>query len=170
MTAPTGETTVVVTPCQPSQTAEIIDLILHVQNVESNVGISIEDQPDLLDIERNYIANGGGFWVALDRDGKVVGTIALQVLTDRVAVLKKFFVSAAWRGAGKRCASRLFETLIEHAKRCGIRTIVLDTPSVATRSHQFYVRQGFLQITASELPVRYAYPNRDSLLFRLDLG
>jgi predicted N-acetyltransferase YhbS len=87
-----------------------------------------------------------------------------------VAVLKKFFVSAAWRGAGKRCASRLFETLIEHATRSGIRTIVLDTPSVATRSHRFYERQGFRQITASEMPVRYAYPDRNSLLFRLDLA
>jgi hypothetical protein len=41
MTQLAGETTPVVTAYQPSQTAEIIDLILYVQNVESGVDISI---------------------------------------------------------------------------------------------------------------------------------
>lgn len=33
---------------------EVIDLILYVQNIEYGVGITIEDQPDILDIKRNY--------------------------------------------------------------------------------------------------------------------
>ena len=155
---------------QDSFTDEVVGLILHIQNDESKVGISIEDQPELLDINRYFIANGGGFWIALDPQGHVVGTIALQIETATVAVLKKFFVAAAWRGAGMGCASRLYETLLAHAKRKGIETILLDTPSVSTRSHAFYRRQGFRQIAADELPVKYPYPDRDSLLFRLDLA
>ncbi|BDC43486.1 GNAT family N-acetyltransferase [Paraburkholderia terrae] len=155
---------------QESLTDEVVGLILHIQNDESNVGISIDDQPELLDINRYFIANGGGFWIALDPQGHVVGTIALQIETPTVAVLKKFFVSAAWRGAGAGCASRLYETLLAHARLKGIETILLDTPSVSTRSHAFYRRQGFQQIAADELPVKYAYPDRDSLLFRLDLA
>ncbi|GAB2890907.1 GNAT family N-acetyltransferase [Paraburkholderia jirisanensis] len=154
---------------QRTHDAQAVGLILHIQNVEAKLAIALEDQPDLLDIERNYVATGGGFWVALDAHGNVIGTIGLQLKTAQIAVMKKFFVAAAWRGAGKGCASRLFDALRAHAERRGITTIVLDTPSVSTRSHQFYKRQGFRQITAAELPVRYDYPERDSLLFRLDL-
>ena len=32
----------------------VIQLILHVQNVEAGVGISVEEQPDILDIKSNY--------------------------------------------------------------------------------------------------------------------
>jgi len=148
----------------------VIDLILHVQNVEHKVGITLDEQPELLDIGRHFLENGGGFWIALDAERRVIGTIALQIETPTVAVLKKFFVAAPWRGASKRCASRLYDALIGHARLKGIETVLLDTPSVSTRSHQFYRRQGFRHIDASELPIRYAYPDRDSLLFRLDLG
>lgn len=166
----TGTTFPRITLFQHSHADAVIGLILHIQNVESKVGISIDDQPELLDIHGKFIANGGGFWIALDPDDHVVGTIALEIETAQVAVLKKFFVSAAWRGAGKGCASRLYDALIAHARLKGIETILLDTPSVSTRSHAFYRRQGFRQIGADELPVKYAYPDRDSLLFRLDIA
>jgi GNAT superfamily N-acetyltransferase len=159
----------VVTAYESSHHEEAVGLILHVQNVESKVGISLEDQPDLLDIEGSYLTTGGGFWVALDDAGHVVGTIGLLVKTASVAVLKKFFVNAAYRGAGTGCASQLFDALLSHAKARGIETIVLDTPSVATRSHAFYERVGFIRISEAELPVQYDYPNRNSLLYRLDL-
>ena len=71
---------------------EVIDLILHVQNVEYDVGISAEEQPDILDIESNYLNDGGCFWVGLNDNGEVVGSIGLQKKTNEVAVLKKFWI------------------------------------------------------------------------------
>ncbi len=47
--------------------------------------------------------------------------------------------------------------------------IFLDTPSVAHASHRFYERAGFRKIDAGQLPVAYSYPDRDSLLYLLDL-
>jgi len=44
---------------------------------------------------------------------------------------------------------------------------VLDTPSAATRSHGFYRSVGFVQIERSELPMRYDFPERDTLFFAL---
>lgn len=38
---------------------EVIDLVLHVQNAEYGVGISIDEQPDILDITTHYIEPGG---------------------------------------------------------------------------------------------------------------
>lgn len=155
---------------EPAHAEHAVALILHIQNVEGGVGIPIEDQPDLLDIPAHYAATGGGFWVALDEAGRVVGTIALQLKGRGIAVMKKFFVAADWRGADRGCAARLFGTLLAHARQAGVSTIVLDTPAVSTRSHAFYRREGFVQIAAHEVPVKYDFPDRNSLFFRLDLA
>lgn len=77
---------------------EVIKLILHVQNVEYEVGISVKEQPDILDIHSNYINDGGNFWIALNDNGEVVGSIGLQKKNKEVAVLKKFFVYKDYRG------------------------------------------------------------------------
>ncbi|WP_083294851.1 GNAT family N-acetyltransferase [Burkholderia plantarii] len=154
---------------EPDHANAAIALILHVQNVEAGVAIPLDAQPELLDIARHFTETGGGFWVALDAAGQVVGTIGLQLKAPGVAVMKKFFVAAAWRGAGKGCASRLFAVLLARARQQRVATLLLDTPAVATRSHAFYRRHGFVEIAAHELPVRHDFPDRDSLLFRLDL-
>ena len=44
---------------------EIISLILSIQNDEAGIGLSIQEQPDLLDIKQYYQQPGGNFWIAL---------------------------------------------------------------------------------------------------------
>ena len=39
--------------------SEIISLILDIQNNESRIHLSLEEQPDLLDIHKNYQSRGG---------------------------------------------------------------------------------------------------------------
>lgn len=60
---------------------EIISLILDIQNKESKINLSLQEQPDLLDIRHAYQDKGGQFWVALSQ-GKVIGTIALMMKED----------------------------------------------------------------------------------------
>lgn len=79
-----------ITVYDDSYKEEVIKLILHVQNVEYEVGISLKEQPDILDIHSNYINDGGNFWIALNDNGEVVGSIGLQKKNKEVAVLKKF--------------------------------------------------------------------------------
>ena len=55
---------------------EIISLILDIQNNESKINLSLEEQPDLLTIHDSYQKNGGEFWIALDQ-GRVIGTLGL---------------------------------------------------------------------------------------------
>ena len=148
---------------------QVVELILHIQNVEAKVGISAQDQPDILSIHASYLDTGGGFWLALHENSQVVGTIGLHRAAPTVGVLKKFFVDAGYRGIQNGPAVRLYSALIDYSLASGIRTIVLDTPAVATRSHTFYKRVGFKQIEKADLPVLYDYPDRSSLLFRLDL-
>lgn len=148
---------------------EVIDLILYVQNVEYDVGITIEEQPDILNIKRNYIDNGGCFWIALNQEGKVIGTIGLQKKTTEVAVMKKFFVYKEYRGKEHGVGMELYNFLLDFAKNQNFSTIILDTPSKANRSHNFYKKVGFNEILKESLPIQYDYPDRDSLIFRLDL-
>lgn len=148
---------------------EVIKLILHVQNVEYEVGISVEEQPDILDIYSNYINDGGNFWIALNDNGEVVGSIGLQRKTNEVAVLKKFFVYKDYRGNELGTGKKLYEALLDFAKKQGFSKIILDTPSKATRSHGFYKKVGFKEIDKEDLPTKYDYPDRNSIIFLLEL-
>lgn len=128
--------------------------------------MSIQEQPDLLDIEQYYQQNGGNFWVALS-DGKVIGTIGLMLKDQHCAVLKKFFVKREFRS--QKIGRALYETLLRYATAAGVHTIILDTPSVAHGSHRFYEKARFHRISKDELPVPHSYPDRDSLLSLLTL-
>ena len=52
----------------------------------------------------------------------------------------------------------------------GIHSIILDTPAVAHTSHRFYEKTGFRRIGTAELPVPYSYPDRESILYLLNLS
>jgi N-acetylglutamate synthase-like GNAT family acetyltransferase len=59
--------------------------------------------------------------------------------------------------------------LLDFAKNQGFSTVILDTPSQATRSHSFYKKVGFKKITKENLPIKYDYPDRDSFIFLLEI-
>lgn len=145
---------------------EIISLILSIQNDEAKIGLTLEEQPDLLDIHRSYQQSGGEFWIALS-DDEVIGTIGLMLKEDHCAILKKFFVKKEFRS--RKIGLSLYDALLEYAVSKGIHHIILDTPAVAHASHRFYERAGFSKITAEALPVPYTYPDRDSILYMLNL-
>ena len=43
----------------------VIDLVLPIQQMEFNLPITLEDQPDIKDIEAFYQAGGGDIWAPL---------------------------------------------------------------------------------------------------------
>lgn len=145
---------------------EIIELILGIQNNESKINLSLEEQPDLKDIKKNYQDKGGDFWIALE-DGRVIGTIGLMLKDNNCAIMKKFFVNSAFRS--KKVGLALYLKLLEYAKEHNVKHIILDTPSVAVQSHKFYEKAGFYKIDSTELPVEYTYPDRNSIIYMLDL-
>ena len=147
-------------------TDELISLILDIQNNEAKINLPIEEQPDLLDISNSYQKNGGEFWIALS-DGEVIGTVGLMLKEKDCAVMKKFFVKKEYRS--KKIGFALYSELLKFAQNSGIKHIILDTPSVAVASHRFYENAGFRKITKEELPILYTYPDRDSILYMLNL-
>lgn len=145
---------------------EIISLILHIQNKESKINLSLQEQPDLLDINHFYQHKGGEFWLELS-EGKVIGTIGLMLKENNCAIMKKFFVKKEYRS--QKVGLALYMELIKFAKKSNVKHIILDTPSVAHTSHKFYEKAKFHKITTTELPIPYSYPDRNSILYMLDL-
>ena len=141
---------------------QVVSLILYIQNRENHLHLTLTDQPDFLDIEGYYLKAHGGFWIA-EENGKVIGTIGCKRMNDSGCVLKKFFVHREFRG--RKIGLQLYNTFLAFCHGQHLHQIVLDTPSIATRSHRFYRQAGFHEITKDQLPFPYSYPDRQSLLF-----
>ena len=91
-----------------------------------------------------------------------------MIKADHCAIMKKFFVKKEYRS--QKVGLALYMKLLEFAKEAEVKHIILDTPSVAHTSHRFYEKAGFRKIKTEELPVPYTYPDRNCILYMLDLG
>jgi N-acetylglutamate synthase-like GNAT family acetyltransferase len=143
---------------------EVKDFVLHIQNDEFLLGFTDKEQTDLMDTAGFY-ANGG-FWTA-KMHHEIIGTIGLQKLDSSNAILRKMFVKKECRGKILNVAQQLLNTLMAFAKEKGIKNIWLDTPAVATASHKFYERNGFVQTDKLSLPKNYVFPDKNSKIYKL---
>src|SRR5262249_55502229 len=128
----------------------------------------LDGQPDLREIPGFYRHGCGDFWVALD-EGEVVGTIALLDIGNGQAALRKMFVRAEYRGAGRGVAARLLEALLASCREHRVREIYLGTTAKFLAAHRFYGKNGFQEITRAELPERFPVIPVDTKFFRRGL-
>lgn len=135
----------------PGLERAVVDLILPIQREEFGLPLTIDDQPDLLRIAEIYQRGRGDFWTAM-RAHDVVGTIALLDFEGGGA-LRKMFVRRDQRGTG--LAQSLLDTLLAHARACGIERIVLGTTSRMKAAARFYERNGFVALAPEALPPAY---------------
>jgi len=90
---------------------------------------------------------GTGFAPPRDRifvaelGGRFVGSIASKGLADATAKLRFLLVEPDARGRG--LGRRLVRRVIDHARRCGDRRIVLDTASDLVAARSLYAAEGF---------------------------
>lgn len=149
-------------------TQDVINLVLHFQNDGTRPIVSVDDQPDLLNIVGEYIDKGGNFWIAKD-DEMLIGTIGIMPYNTGIAVLKKFFVYEKYQGEPYHIGRALYNELISFAKKKAYNTILLDTPRNTERAHKFYEKAGFRKINEEDLPIRFDHPYKDSDFFLLEL-
>lgn len=147
---------------------EIIDLVLTIQQKEFNVPITIEDQPDLMQIEDFYFSNGGSFWGAFI-DGELVGTIALVKFDKKAAAIRKMFVKKEFRGKEYGIAQKLLETLITYCQKNGIDEVYLGTVSILEAALRFYERNHFIRIEKEQLPLKFPLMTADNVFCFLNL-
>jgi len=159
---------ILIRPYGPGDMPGVRHLILPIQQEEFGVPITWEDQPDLHDIPAFYRRGGGEFWVA-EAVGKIVGSIALIDIGGAMAVIRKMFVEAEWRGKVYGIAQKLLDGLIMHARSHGIKHIFLGTTEKYLAAHRFYERNQFSHIQATDLPPAFPRIAVDTRFYHLPL-
>jgi len=151
-----------------SDSQDIIDIILPIQQLEFGVPITLADQPDLHDIEDYYIKKGGGFWGATI-GGELCGTIALLRFNEKEGAIRKMFVKKEYRGKEFGIASLLLGQLINYSKENGIENLYLGTVDILKAAIRFYEKKGFVQIEKSQLPSDFPLMAPDNVFCHLAL-
>lgn len=148
---------------------QVINLILPIQRQEFGSSITLDDQPDLLDIPMVYQQGNGNFWLALQSD-RVIGTIAAIDIGNYQLALRKMFVAAPYRGQAIGVGWQLLKTLQNWAIDRNIIAIYLGTVTAFKAAHRFYEKHGFQQIPESDLPAAFPKMKGDKLFYRLVLS
>lgn len=145
---------------------QVIDLIFGIFEKEFN-SPSKAGRPDIKNIPEYYQKNERShFWVAVDENDNVIGTIGIYNLNDVCAGLRRLYVKKEFRGKG--VAKELFSTLIKFAKEKGYKEIYLSTWDAAIAANKFYLKNGFERIP--EWPKEIARDlGTDNRFYKLEL-
>jgi GNAT superfamily N-acetyltransferase len=146
----------------------VIALVLPIQQAEFNVPVTLEGQPDMLDLEANYYKTGGCFWGAFIND-ELVGTIALISTGYNAGVIRKMFVKNQYRGKEYGIGQRLLDELVDYSYNKGITDLYLGTVEAFKAAQKFYEKNGFKQIEKRNLPHYFPFMPADTLFYHLHL-
>ena len=107
---------------------------------------------DLKDIEGLYTRSGGIFEVIEGSDGKLLGTYGLFPLNDTTCELRKMYFLPEIRGLG--LGKEVLERAVNHARRLGFNSIVLETISVLQRAIHLHTHFGFVPVKTEHVSAR----------------
>lgn len=91
-----------------------------------------------------YKKTGGNFWIALDKNEDVIGTIGLDNVNDGVGLLKTMYVRRDYRGS--KIAQNLMNTLINFSLKNNYTKLQLGTYKELERAVNFYKKNDFYLI------------------------
>lgn len=155
-------------PVYNDDSQKVVDLILPIQQIEFQVAVTLQDQPDLLDIDGYYHNKGGGFWAV--RSGEdIIATIALINIGHRAGAIRKMFVKKEFRGSEFGLAGQLLDQLIDFCKKNGIDHLYLGTVPVLKAAQRFYEKNNFLPVAVSDLPPYFPRMAADHIFYERDL-
>jgi GNAT superfamily N-acetyltransferase len=163
------ESTLTIRPIHNDYCEQVIDLILSIQQKEFGLTITIDQQPDLRDIDANYHDGGGNFWGAFVGE-ELVGTIALINTGHKAGCIRKMFVKAAYRGKEWGTAQKLLDVLLQFCCDKDITNVQLGTVEALKAAHRFYERNGFERIAKEDLPPYFPLMLTDTMFYQLNLN
>ncbi|MGN0561562.1 MAG: GNAT family N-acetyltransferase [Candidatus Fimenecus sp.] len=130
-------------PFEPQYRDDMIFMILEAKNALGRVpGLN----PDLLDIGKNYIDKGDMFWLALDENNRVIGSVGYSTNENYDEVtLHRHFVKYNLKHQG--IGTALLKTAEEYIKAQGKKTIYvhLGDREQWYESHNFYPKHGYIE-------------------------
>ena len=154
-----------IVPFSQQHLAGVVGVILPIQQQEFGIPISLDAQPDLLDIPGFYQKGNGNFWVARHGD-EIVGTIALLDIGRNQCALRKMFVNAAFRGSKHAVARRLLCVLLEWCRHRHMDEIFLGTTEKFLAAHRFYEKNGFVELRRDQLPDAFPIMSVDTKFYK----
>ena len=161
--------TVDIEPYSDSCRYEIAELIIGIQRDEFGIPITLEMQPDLMEISKFYQVHDGNFWVA-KTGNKVIGTVALLDIGNKKAAIRKMFVAREFRGKDFGVGQALLTNLINWARDKKIHELLLGTTEKFIGAQRFYEKNGFAEIKKQQLPKEFPVMNVDVKFYRLLLS
>lgn len=122
------------------------DLIFMVLEAKNALGRVPGLNEDLLDIKTNYFDKGDMFWIAVDDNDRVIGSVGYSSVasTDDV-VLHRLYVKANLKHRG--IGTALLKTAEEHLKLKGKKSVIvhLGDKEHFYESWQFYPKHGYAE-------------------------
>ena len=128
-------------PAGPADAAEVIELIHRVFDEYGFIWDPDDEFWDLLADEFPYLAPRGAMWVSRDPAGRVVGSIAAELLDAQTAELHRLYLDAGLRGAGH--GRRLLLHAVDWARALGCERVELWSDTRFDQAHRLYDRLGF---------------------------
>jgi putative acetyltransferase len=128
-------------PARDSDAAAVTELVRTAWSEFPGKELLIDrDAPDLVAPAASYGAQAGAFWV-VERQGRIVASIALQPAGPATVELRRFYVARDMRRSGLGAALyRLFE---DAAVESGAERVELWTDIRMEDAHRLYERVGF---------------------------
>ena len=104
---------------------------------------------DLLDIQKNYLDKGDMFWIAIDENDRVIGSIGYNSLNDEEVVLHRLFVKYNLKNQG--IGTALLQTAEEHIRSLNKKNIIvhLGNKKQFFESWRFYPKHGYVEFKPS---------------------
>ena len=96
---------------------------------------------DTLDYPQKYFLDGGGAVLLAEKDGEIVGTVALQPFGDGVFELAKMTVAEHLRG--QKLGELLCQAALDRAKALGAKKVFLLSNTKAYQAINLYFKLGF---------------------------
>ncbi len=129
---------------EPKYRDDMIFMILEAKNALGRVpGLN----EDLLDIQKNYFDKGDMFWVAVDDNDRVIGSVGYSSIENTSEVwLHRLFVKPSMKHKG--IGTQLLHTAEEHARANGktASLVHLGQPKEQWfESYKFYPKNGYYE-------------------------
>ena len=119
------------------------DLIFMVLEAKNALGRVPGLNDDLLDIESLYFYKGDMFWIALDDNDRVIGSVGCNLLPDGEAVLHRLYIKYNLKRQG--LGTKLLDIAENFARENGRRVMKVHLGDKVTyfESRSFYPKHGY---------------------------
>ena len=132
---------------EPGYRDDLIFMILEAKNALGRVpGLN----EDLLDIQKSYFDKGDMFWIAVDDNNRVIGSVGYSsVENSNDVVLHRLFVK--YNLKHQSIGTALLKTAENHLKTLGKKTVIvhLGDKEHFYESWQFYPKHGYTEFKPS---------------------